>query len=87
MEVSLELPKGDNKETDQEGELGSELTLQAIRSDLEEGIHADLTKALELLKNTRRVHDELESYYIPSMNFAEIEKVQTKLIAEIEAVE
>ena len=87
MEVSRELLKGDNKETDQEGELGSELTLQAIRSDLEEGIHADLTKALELLKNTRRVHDELESYYIPSMNFAEIEKVQTKLIAEIEAVE
>ena len=40
-------------------------------------------KALALLKNTRRLHDELESCYIPCMNFAEIEKIQRKLIAEI----
>ena len=40
-------------------------------------------KALALLKNTRRLHDELESCYIPCMNFAEIEKIQGKLIAEI----
>ena len=42
-----------------------------------------LKKALALLKNTRRLHDELESCYIPCMNFAEIEKIQGKLIAEI----
>lgn len=57
--------------------------LQEIRSDLEKGIQEDLKKALALLKNTRRLHDELESCYIPCMNFAEIEKIQRKLIAEI----
>lgn len=82
MEVSLEPPKNDDKI----GDHGRDPALQEIRRDLEEGIHADLTKALELLKNTRRVHDELESYYIPCMDFAEIEKVQTKLIAEIETL-
>lgn len=82
MEVSLELSKNDNKIGDHDGEPA----LQAICNDLEEGIHTDLTKALELLKNTRKIHDELESYYIPSMNFAEIETLRAKLIVEIEAM-
>lgn len=82
MEVSLKLPK----DGDKMGDPGVGPALQEIRSDLEQGVHDDLTKALALLKNTRRVHDELESYYIPSMNFAEIEKTQAKLIAEIEAM-
>ena len=75
MEISLEIPKD------------GDAALREICGDLEEGVHADLTKALELLKNTRRIHDELESYYIPSMNFAEIEKTQAKLIDEIETIE
>lgn len=71
LNITLEVPKNVDP------------VLQEIRSDLEKGIQEDLKKALALLKNTRRLHDELESCYIPCMNFAEIEKIQRKLIAEI----
>ena len=71
LNITLEVPKNVDP------------VLQEIRSDLEKGIQEDLKKALALLKNTRRLHDELESCYIPCMNFAEIEKIQGKLIAEI----
>lgn len=57
---------------------------QEIRQDLTEGIERDLQKALELLRETRKVHDELESYYIPCMDFDKIEQVQKQVIAEIE---
>ena len=55
-----------------------------LRMDLSHGVQEDLSKALEVLRKTRQIHDELESYYIPYMDFAAIEKTKQELIAKIQ---
>ena len=42
-----------------------------------------LNAAIENLKNAKDIHDSIESYYIPNMNFKEIDKLSKKLINEI----
>lgn len=58
--------------------------LAELRMDLSHGVQEDLSKALEVLRKTRQIHDELESYYIPYMDFAAIEKTKQELIAKIQ---
>ena len=42
-----------------------------------------LNSAVENLRNAKDIHDIIESFYVPSMNFDEIDNLSTKLIKEI----
>ncbi len=42
-----------------------------------------LNKGFELLKEAKRIHDELESYYIPNMHFEVIDERREKVAAEV----
>lgn len=42
-----------------------------------------LDRAIQTIKRAKEYHDELESYYIPSMNFSEVEKCQEAILQRI----
>ena len=43
----------------------------------------NIDKALELLKQAKEYHDELESYYIPNMDFDRMDEVKDRIIEDI----
>lgn len=58
--------------------------LEELRQDLQNSMGEDLSKALDILRQTRLIHDELESYYIPQMDFTEIQQKQKAIIEKIQ---
>ena len=46
----------------------------------------NIMKAVEMLKNAKREHDNLEKYYIDAMDFEGIESVFSRIVYEIEEV-
>ena len=42
-----------------------------------------LNKAIDTIKNSKIMHDELEEYYIPNMNFKKINALCDKTIKQI----
>ncbi len=57
---------------------------KAIRQ-AEAGYHTSLQKALEILKECKAVHDQLEEYYVKAMDFSSLDAVYNKLLLEIKA--
>jgi hypothetical protein len=39
-----------------------------------------LNKAMQVLKQAKKYHDDLESYYIPNMNFDSVQKCQEAVL-------
>jgi len=42
-----------------------------------------LNRAIKTIQNAKRLHDDLESYYIPHMNFNEVQKCQETILAKL----
>lgn len=42
-----------------------------------------LERAIKTIQNAKRLHDDLESYYIPHMNFGEVQKCQETILARL----
>ena len=42
-----------------------------------------LQKAVESIGRAKRLHDDLESYYIPNMKFNEVEKIQQDILNKL----
>lgn len=42
-----------------------------------------LDRAIKTIQNAKRLHDDLESYYIPNMNFGEVQKCQDALLERL----
>lgn len=42
-----------------------------------------LCEAVISLKEAKKIHDEIEKYYIPSMNFSEFDKIEKRILSEI----
>lgn len=42
-----------------------------------------LDRAIATIQNAKRLHDDLESYYIPNMNFSEVQKCQDALLERL----
>lgn len=61
--------------------------LEDLRQDLQKSVGEDLSKAVDILRQTRQIHDELESYYIPHMDFAAIERKQDEIIEKIQELQ
>jgi len=47
------------------------------------GFEMLLDRAIETIKQARKKHDELESFYIPNMNFEDIQKCQEELLKRL----
>ena len=48
-----------------------------------ERLIAGLQAAIAQIKMAKDYHDELESYYVPAMDFTRIEEMRQKLLAEL----
>jgi hypothetical protein len=42
-----------------------------------------LDKAVQTIKNAKKLHDTLESYYIPTMNFSDVQKCQEAILEKL----
>lgn len=42
-----------------------------------------MDRAVKTIQNAKRLHDDLESYYIPNMNFSEVQKCQEALLGRL----
>lgn len=42
-----------------------------------------INRAVKTIQNAKRLHDDLESYYIPNMNFSEVQKCQKALLERL----
>lgn len=61
---------------------GDELAKEAMRED--ELVYDDLLeKAISWLKRAKNLHDKLEAFYIPHMDFADLEELRKKTVARI----
>lgn len=56
-----------------------------IYEELKESSRLNIEKAIAALKQAKALHDELESFYIPAMDFDKIEAVKHEIINKIES--
>lgn len=58
--------------------------LAAVLEDLQQESRKNIDKALTHLKMAKEYHDLLEEYYVPNMDFEEIERKRNEIIDQIE---
>ncbi len=57
--------------------------LQAERDTAREMYRRCMEEAVDFIHRAKKVHDEMEAYYIPNMNFQDIEARRQKVLARI----
>lgn len=57
--------------------------ITAIWEDMLNESEKNIDKALQLLKKAKEYHDQLESYYIPNMDFERMEDIKLRIIDDI----
>lgn len=57
---------------------------ETLYQRLAEDSRENIARAVKLLERAKALHDELEGYYIPNMDFDKIEEVKHKIIGKIE---
>lgn len=63
-----------------------EAVLEKYRQEIsfnQEEYEKMLDRAVKTIQNAKRLHDELENYYIPNMNFSEVQECQDALLERI----
>jgi len=59
---------------------------EEIKSDTE-SFYTLLTKGLKLISHAKALHDEMETYYVPNMDFSKVDAVYKKVLGKIQGYE
>lgn len=62
----------------------ADIAILTMDNSLGEHINEELNKVFANLRNAKELHDKLESYYIPAMDFSKVKETTSKIIEKIE---